>query len=300
MQIAVLSSGGGWHVRDLARAATALGHELLAFSFKRFQAGIVTGPVAGTVAGTGAAEHLSADLGAMDRVLVRTMPAGSLEQVIFRMDVLQRLAARGVPVLNPPRALEAAVDKYLASWRLEASDLTVPSTVVCENADDALEHYERLGGDVVVKPLFGSEGKGITRVNDPDVAYRVFKTLERLGAVLYLQAFVPHYGHDLRAFVVGDQVLASMRRHHATDWRTNVARGAHAECIELSSAQTDLALRAARAMGAAVAGVDLLPGRDGKTYIVEVNAVPGWRALAQATRIDVAVELLRFAQSWNG
>src|SRR5206468_194859 len=99
------------------------------------------------------------ELSRVDCVLVRTMPAGSLEQVVFRMDVLHRLESRGIRVLNPPRALEAAVDKYLACCRLEAAGLPVPPTMACENADAAVEAYEKLGSDVVVKPLFGSEGK---------------------------------------------------------------------------------------------------------------------------------------------
>ena len=93
-----------------------------------------------------------------DAVLVRTMPPGSLEQVVFRMDLLHRLMAGGVRVLNPPRAVEVCVDKYLATALLDAAGLPVPHTIVCQHADAALEAFTALGGDVVVKPLFGSEG----------------------------------------------------------------------------------------------------------------------------------------------
>lgn len=323
MRIAVLSSGDGWHVRDLARAAATLDHELIPISFKRLIGHVATTKVGlGSVLASGAApssaplaptagergmgegarddvrsERIASPpaLTALDAVLVRTMPAGSLEQVIFRMDALQQLEGAGVLVLNPPRALEAAIDKYLACCRLKSAGLPVPPTVACENADDAVAAFDELGGDVVVKPLFGSEGKGITRVTDADVAFRVFKTLERVGSVLYLQRFVPHEGFDLRAFVLGDRVLAAMRRRHDSDWRTNVARGATAEPIELSAAETDLALGAARVIGAPIAGVDLLPGRDGRTYVLEVNAVPGWRALSKATGVAVAAAVIRFA-----
>jgi ribosomal protein S6--L-glutamate ligase len=300
VRIAVLSSGNGWHVRDLTRAASAMGHELAAVSFKRLQAGVACQPVVRTATAARHLESVPVDLSSVDRVLVRTMPGGSLEQVIFRMDVLHRLVSAGVPVLNPPRALETAVDKYLACCRMEAAGLPVPPTVACENADDALAAFEQLGGDVVVKPLFGSEGKGITRVTDPDVAYRVLKTLERLGVVLYLQKFVPHGGCDLRAFVLGDRVLAAMQRRSDTDWRTNVARGAHGQPIELSPAETELALRAADAVGSPIAGVDLLHGNDSRTYVLEVNAVPGWRSLANVTGIDVASRVIRFMGEWKG
>jgi ribosomal protein S6--L-glutamate ligase len=279
MRIAILSAGDGWHVRDLRRAAAALGHDAAAVDFRRVTAGL----------------GIEADsLGGFDGVMVRTMPPGSLEQVVFRMDVLHRLQARGVVVLNPPAAVETCVDKYLASTRLEAAGLLVPPTVVCQHADAALEAFAALGRDVVVKPLFGSEGRGMVRISDPETAWRVFRTLERTQAVLYLQQFVRHPGWDLRAFVVGNRILASMRRFACGEWRTNVAQGGRAEPVRLSAAEEELALLAAQAVGAPVAGVDLLPGPDGEMYVIEVNAVPGWRALAPVAGVDVAAELVRF------
>jgi ribosomal protein S6--L-glutamate ligase len=300
MRVAVLASGDGWHVHDLARAAAQLGHDLAPVSFRHLQGWIASDQpsvVSSTGTHTRDLDPIPVVLSRVDRILVRTMPAGSLEQVIFRMDVLHRLVAGGVRVLNPPRALEAAIDKYLACCRMEAAGLPVPPTVACESSDAALAAFHTLGGDVVVKPLFGSEGKGITRVNDADVAYRVFRALERTGAVLYVQQFIPHDGCDLRAFVLGDRVLAAMRRRHDSDWRTNVARGATGEPADLSAAETELALRAAKAVGAPIAGVDLLPGRDGRAYLLEVNAVPGWRALARAASVDVACHVLRFVSA---
>jgi RimK family alpha-L-glutamate ligase len=284
MHITILSAGDGWHVQDLLRAAKPLGHEAIAVDFRKLQAGVgIDGnPLAKT-----------------DGIVVRTMPPGSLEQVIFRMDVLQRLEASGVRVLNPPRAIEICVDKYLATAKLAAAGLTVPPTIACQHADAALEAFELLGGDVIVKPLFGSEGRGMVRVADVELAWRTFRTLERLNAVLYLQKFIPHEGCDLRAFVLGDRVLAAMRRQAVGDWRTNVAQGGRAEAVLLSKAEEELALKAADAVGAVVCGVDLLPGKDGKLYVLEVNSVPGWRALAPTTGVDIAVELLSFFNEWD-
>jgi ribosomal protein S6--L-glutamate ligase len=279
MRIAVLSSGDGWHVRDLQRAATGLGHDAVAVDFRRVAAGI------------GCAADSLAEF---DGVLVRTMPPGSLEQVVFRMDVLHRLQACGITVLNPPAALETCVDKYLASARLEAAGLPVPRTIVCQHSDDALEAFAQLGGDVVVKPLFGSEGRGMVRVTDPETAWRTFRTLERLQSVLYLQEFIAHPGWDLRVFVLDGRVHTAMRRRARDDWRTNVAQGGSAEPAEPTAAQADLALRAAAAVGAVVAGVDLLPGPRGEWYVIEVNAVPGWRKLAPVTGIDIAAAVVRF------
>src|SRR5579883_813424 len=247
MRIAVLSAGDGWHVRDLRRAAAALGHAAEAVDFRRQSAGVAFGVPPG--------EALRF-LDGYDGVLVRTMPPGSLEQVVFRMDLLHVVAGRGARVLNPPRAVEACVDKYLATARLAAAGLPVPPTVACQHADAALEAFAALGGDVVVKPLFGSEGRGMVRVADPELAWRTFRTLERTQSVLYLQQFIRHPGWDLRLFVLGGKVLASMRRTARGDWRTNVAQGGRAESITPGRVERELALQAAAALGATMAGVD--------------------------------------------
>ncbi len=126
------------------------------------------------------------------------------------------------------------------------------------------------------------------------MAWRTFRTLERTQAVLYLQRFIRHPGWDLRAFVVGGRVLTAMRRWSRGDWRTNVAQGGIAEPFRLGPDEERLALCAAAALGAPMAGVDLLPGPGGEWYVLEVNAVPGWRALAPATGVDVAAALVRF------
>ncbi len=221
------------------------------------------------------------------------MPPGSLEQVVFRMDVLHRLVASGVPVMNSPGAVEASVDKYLALAKLGGNHLPVPQTWVGEKAKAALLAFEDLGRDVVVKPLFGSEGRGLVRVTEFEVARTVFQALERVGAVLYLQQFVPNPGHDLRAFVLGNRVLGAIRRHAPPgEWRTNISVGGRAEALQLDAETESLALRAAGAVGARMAGVDLLPDGDGKLVVLEVNAVPGWRALSAATGVDVASEIL--------
>src|SRR5436309_4770131 len=234
MRMALLAGGDGWHVRDLRRAAAALGHHAEVVDFRKVSAPVAAGP--GPLAG-------------FDVVVVRTMPPGSLEQVVFRMDVLHRLQARGVAVLNPPRALETCVDKYLATACLEAAGLRVPPTIVCQHADAALEAFTALGGDVVVKPLFGSEGRGMVRVSDPEMAWRTFRTLERTAAVLYVQQFIRHPGWDLRLLVLGGRVLTAMRRRAGGDWRTNVAQGGTAEVVRVGPDEARLAVRAARAVG---------------------------------------------------
>jgi ribosomal protein S6--L-glutamate ligase len=278
MRIAILSFGVGWHVRDLMRAAKELGHEAAPIDFRKVQAAV---PHTSTLDGS-------------DAVIVRTMPPGSLEQVVFRMDVLHGLQVRGIQVLNPPRALEVCVDKYLASARLADAGLPTPPTAVCQDAESAFEAFGQLGGDVVVKPLFGSEGRGMVRVDSPDLAWRVFRAIERMQSILYVQQFVAHPGWDLRVFVLGGRVLASMRRHVRDGWRTNVAQGGRAEAISVTAEETRRALAAAEAVGAVAAGVDLLPRPEGGYHVLEVNAVPGWRALAPATSVDVARAMLQY------
>jgi len=171
--------------------------------------------------------------------------------------------------------------------------MTVPATIVCQTEEDALNAFDVLGGDVVVKPLFGGEGRGILRVSDPALAQRTFRTLEQLSAVLYLQVFIEHEGCDLRLLVIGKTVLG-MRRINAVDWRTNVSRGASTEPLEVDEHLADIAMKAARALNTPLAGVDVLPGRDGKLYLLEVNAVPGWRALASTLQVDVANRVLDY------
>lgn len=282
MRIAVLGSPDSWYLGDLRRAALAH-EEILSVPFDRVSSQLACGFARGTESITSA----DCDLTTCDAVLVRTMAPGSLEQVVFRMDALARLEASGVTVVNPAKAVEAAVDKFLTSAKLQAAGLATPRTVVCQMADDAMQAFAQLGGDVVLKPLFGSEGRGITRLQDEALALRAFRMLEQLGAVLYLQEFIDHPGYDLRLLVIGRKVLG-MRRRSADDWRTNCSRGAVAEPLEVTAELAESAHRAADAVGASVAGVDLLPDRDGKLWAIEVNAVPGWKSLATVLGVDVA------------
>lgn len=290
MQIAVLGSPTSWYVADLVRAA-GQHHVIRPAPFSRISSLVAENQLqvsAGDV-----------DLMACDAVLVRSMPPGSLEQIVFRMDALGQLETTGTAVFNRPRSLETAIDKFLTTAQLQAAGLAVPRTAVCQSADDALAQFEQLGGDAVVKPLFGGEGRGIARVSDPAIAWRVFKTLERLQAVFYLQEFVPHDGYDLRLLVLGKEVLG-MRRTNDADWRTNVALGGTAEPLVVTDELATIARRAAAAVGASLAGVDVLPASDGRLVVLEVNAVPGWRALTRVTGVDVAERVLHhLEEAWQ-
>lgn len=284
MHICVLGNRGSWYCRELQRAADERGHRFSRVGFPKMTAGVASGEPLLSADGL--------DLTAADAVIVRTMPPGSLEQVVFRMDALARLEAAGVAVINPSKAIECAVDKYLTTARLAAAGLSVPATVVCENSESALEAFDRLGGDVLVKPLFGSEGRGIVRVSNGDLALRAFRTLERIDAVLYLQRFIQHDGSDIRVLVLGGRILGAIRRRADGQFRTNVSRAGRAERYELSDAEAHAALKSARVVGARLAGVDLLYDAAGCCHVIEVNAVPGWRAFQQVTGCDVAAAVV--------
>jgi ribosomal protein S6--L-glutamate ligase len=229
------------------------------------------------------------------------MPPGSLEQVIFRMDALQWIERRDIPVMNPPKAIEMAVDKLLSLMYLAYEAIPIPQTYACESATDAQDHFEALGRDVVVKPLFGSEGRGIVRVSDPELARRTFRTLEQLRCVLYLQQYVRNPGHDVRVFILGGRVLGAIRRHaQPGEWRTNISLGGRAEVCVLEPEVERLAIQVARILDTIMAGVDLIFDLDRDEYVVlEVNAVPGWRALSEATGVDVAAEILVELRDWK-
>jgi len=288
VRIPLITSTEGWHTKDLQRAAENIGDGIEIVPFRRLRAGLC-----------GSAPTLVGDqisLHEFKVILVRNVPAGSLEQVVYRMDALLQLEASGCRLLNRPRAIECCVDKYLAAAKMKMAGIPVPRTIVCEYAEDAMQAFEELGGDVVVKPLFGSLGKGMIRVSDPELAYRAFNSIERLDSVLYVQEFIEHPGWDIRAFVVNDQVIAAMRRFSGDDWRANVALGAPAESYELSDEERRLAIQAAISVGAEVCGVDLLSGPDGTKYVIEANSVPGWRKLTEVTGVDVAAAVLAYAK----
>ena len=283
MRIAILSAREtGWHIDELCRALAACGHEGVALRYEAVVASL----------GADKSEMRSGSerLDSCAAVLARIIPAGSLEQIIFRVDALHRLEDRGVLVINSPRAIERTVDKFWTTALLEQAGLRVPETVVCEGIEDALEAFRRLR-DVIVKPLFGSMGLGMVRVSDEDMAFRVFRALESIRGVYYIQRAIDHDGRDVRAFVVGGRVIGAIERR-ASGWRTNLARGARAEAVTLGAEWSTLAVRAAAAVGAEYAGVDLLPTRDGTVYVLEVNGIPGWRGLQEATSVDVAAAVV--------
>jgi len=286
LRVAVLGASGSWHSRGLIGAMAARGHDVLAIPATQLRS---------TVDQHGEAHVLGPDetvLDALDLLVVRGLPRGSLEQVIFRMDALHVIAERGVRCVNSPRAIERTVDKSWAGALLAMARVPTPPTIVCERYDAAMQAFDQLGGDVVVKPLFGAMGAGIVRVEDRDVAHRVFRALELERTVYYVQRTVAPAGRrNLRALVVAGEVAGAMER--VTDsWRANVARGARPRAVTLTDDERGLALAAAAAVEADVAGVDLLTAPDGETFVLEVNGIPGWQALQSVCGDDLTARVV--------
>jgi RimK family alpha-L-glutamate ligase len=284
LKIAILGKQKTWYTRALQTAFKARGIEVPCF------------PVTRLVGATGSKLRLSIGNESLEdyqAVLVRSIPGGSLEQIIYRMDALHRLENAGVRIFNSPSAIERGVDKYYTLTLMEDEGLPVPRTIVTERFDDAMDAFDELGRDVVIKPLFGSEGRGMIRVSDRDTAYRVFRALELGRYVYYLQVYVPHGCEDIRVFVVGDTAVAAMMRRGET-WKTNISNGARAERLRPDKMLADMSIRAAKVLGAEYAGVDILPIEGGGYSLIEVNTIPGWKGLKKATGFDAAEYLADF------
>ncbi|MGI6612881.1 MAG: RimK family alpha-L-glutamate ligase [Fastidiosipila sp.] len=234
-----------------------------------------------------------------DGAVLRAIPSGSLEQIIFRMDALYALERRGVVFLNSPKTIEKTVDKYYTSSLLAEHGLPVPPTIVTERVDEGVEAFHSLGGDVVYKPLFGSGGKGMLRLTDEETAERSFRELVSNGAVLYLQRFIQCDQQDIRVFVLGGRVVAAMRRI-GVEWRANCALGGKPIPYRPSPSIKSLALKAASVIGAEMAGVDLLPAKDGTYYVSEVNGSPAWRGLSLVSDVDIPLEIARYLLKKTG
>jgi RimK family alpha-L-glutamate ligase len=276
-----------WCSLQLRLAMEKHGIAPLCFSFPQLVARIKSKPEV-SVDRTDLLTNLSA-------LVIRPIGRGSLEEIIFRMDLLHRLQRLGMLIINPPLSVERSVDKFCALAILEENGLPVPKTVVTESPEEALKAFHELGGDIVMKPLFGSRGMGSTRISDPEIAARIFRAVSFHHGVLYLQEFIPHGVSDVRAFVIGDQVVAAMHRV-AESWKTNVSLGAKPVPLRLEKEHEDLAVKAAQVIGCKIAGVDILESPQGP-IIVELNSQPGWRGLQSVTSVNIADEIVRYILS---
>jgi len=225
--------------------------------------------------------------------LVRGFGMNVTQKIFFRLDILRILENMDIKLINSRESLELATDKLLTSFLFEKANIPTLKTIICENPNDALEAFEILGEDVVLKPVFGSKGIGLTRINDRGFAENVIYKLSRLNEIFYLQEFVQHNNRDIRILVLGDDPVAGMYRI-SDNWKTNINSGAQPKSIELNDEMKRLAVKAAKATKTEIAGVDILETDNG-LKVIEVNSIPGFTALQKVeTEINLAEKIVEY------
>ena len=278
--IALVTDGRDWHARMLAKAFAGLGARARPVSLPecRFDLGTSSGLI---VPGFGGALP--------DAVFVRTMSGGTFEAVTLRLGILHALNALGLTVWNNAHAIERCVDKSATSFLLARAGLPTPATWTCETREQATEIVRREGGTFVLKPLFGSQGRGLRLIRSADE----LPLPGEVAGVYYLQRFVARNGdgfHDFRVLVSRGHAVAAMMRHSA-HWITNVKQGAKPLPAVADATMKDLAVAATRAVGADFAGVDIIYDGDGRPSVLEVNSMPAWSGLQRVTPVDIAATL---------
>jgi tetrahydromethanopterin:alpha-L-glutamate ligase len=271
-----------WHARALSRALAAQG--ATSAPIRLTACGFATSSATGlTIDGLGA--------GLPDAILVRSMSGGSFEAVTLRLGILHAARDLGVMVWNDARAIERCVDKSMTSFLLARAGIATPPTWAVESreAAAAIVMGEAARGSLVLKPLFGSQGRGLRLIRTPDD----LPEPAGVNGVYYLQRFVgvERDGfRDFRLLVSRGRVIAAMARH-SPGWITNVKRGARPVAVVADEEMRDLAVRAAAAVGAVFAGVDVVYDPDGRPTVLEVNSMPAWSGLQKVTPFDIAATL---------
>jgi RimK family alpha-L-glutamate ligase len=228
-------------------------------------------------------------------VFVRSVPGGTLQQVIARLDILHALQMLGVTVYNNGHAIERTVDKAMTSLLLHLNHISTPATWICESrqyAQSLIQKETMSGRTLVMKPLFGSQGQGVRRL-DANSAFPV-PMQEHVDGLYYLQAFIDSGEgdwHDYRVFVINNKAISAMRRF-GSSWITNVAQGARCESLAPEGELAELAVAAAKAIDTAYCGVDIICDKQGRFYVLEVNSIPAWKGLQSVTELNIAQALI--------
>lgn len=283
-RILMLGGGPGWHADQLHQACR---HHGIDFEMAEYES------LCASVGDQTAVTCSAGDVGSFDAVLTRTMPSATLDQITFRLATLHHLHRLGHCVVNSPASLEIAIDKYATLSVVAKLGYPVPETRVVQSRAAAMSAFSDLGGDCVVKPLFGGEGRGVMRVSSTDLAHTAFSTLNQLNAVMYLQQFIPPGGCDIRLLKIGSHITA-LRRTNATDFRTNLTHGGKATIADVEPWQTKLANRVCEAIGLTYGSVDLIDddGSSDGYRIIEVNAIPGWKGAQSVCGFSIAQQIV--------
>jgi tetrahydromethanopterin:alpha-L-glutamate ligase len=282
MRAVLFAEEPDWHCRRLIRACSRRGAPVTVVSLRQCRFRIGTG-------GAGI-DIPDFDAALPDLALVRTIPAGSFEQVTLRLSLLHALQALGVRVVNDARAIERCVDKSMTSFLLHHAGIPTPATLVAEDPEAAASWRASEDGDLVAKPLFGAQGRGLQRI----AAEAPLPDSAAFSGVFYLQRYVGRASEwrDFRVFVVGGLPVAAMMRRGAS-WITNVARGGTVAPVRCEGRLAELALAAARVVGAEYCGVDLIEDGSGQLLVLEVNSMPAWQGLQSVADIDIAAAIAR-------
>ena len=222
-------------------------------------------------------------------VFVKSVSAGTFEQVTLRLGFLHALAAMSVSVMNSASVIERTVDKSMTSHLLQKEQVATVPSWTCESRESATQQLEMLlseGKKVVLKPLFGSSGRGLRLIESTEDLPRP----EEVNHVYYLQEYIPSkdsYWRDWRVMVVNGKAICAMERR-SDQWITNRAQGAQCLSAKLDFEPQQLAERAAVAVGADYAGVDLICTKEGKWLVLEVNGVPAWQGLQAVSEVSIA------------
>ncbi len=283
-RIVIFTDDPGWHGKRLKRAFASLGYEAEYLSLTQCRIDLENG--LGGIVIPGFEERLP------EGVFVRGVPGGSLEQVILRLDFLHLLPNLGVPVYNAARAIEKSVDKAMTSVLLHQAGVPTPPTWVVESESQArslLMKEVARGHELVLKPLFGSQGTGLRRLAHPGD----LPGADEYQGVFYLQRYVGAESgqwEDYRVLVIGGAARAAMTRRGAT-WINNVAQGATCGLPPADAELFRMAEAATRALDMDYAGVDLMRDRSGQLVVLEVNSIPAWRGLQSVVTEDIATLL---------
>ena len=290
MRVAIMADETGWHTRQLQAALRSRG--AVGRCVDLADCHIDTTAAWHGLAIPGFGRELPA------AVLVRGIAGGSFEQVTKRLGILHALREFGVPVYNDARAIERSVDKSTTSLLLHAAGVPTPPTWATESPAQAQRSAMREGAAghaLVLKPMFGSQGKGLQLVGNVDGVHHPLPPLDKgYGSIAYLQRFVPPVtspGFDWRVLVVGGRAITAMRRV-SEHWVHNVAQGARCEPAELTPDLAQRAERAAQALDMDYAGVDLVPSPGQGIQVIEVNGVAAWQGLQRVTGFNIARALV--------
>ena len=280
--VALVVGGIDWHARMLAQAFAARGVRTRPVDLR---ACAIETQCSGGLAIDGMGDCLP------DAVLVRTMSGGTFEAVTMRLGILHALRENGVLVWNDARAIERCVDKSMTSFLLAHAGIPTPATWAVESPDAAraIVRRESARGPLVLKPLFGSQGRGLKLIRREDD----LPNPDAVAGVYYLQRYVgvegAHSFRDFRLLVSQGRIVAGMARQ-ATNWITNVKQGGRPMAIVAGSELKELAIHAAAAVGANFAGVDILYD-DNHPTVLEVNSMPAWSGLQKVTHVRIAAIL---------